>query len=263
VRYQSGTTRRENPQFAALIAQLAEAAIATRTATDAQKDAVAWLNSVRALNFVRGDGTPRLGDVEYQIRLAAAQTRVDRADRDLSRARDAEFSVRQAIEITPREVDEPVMAEHVVTVTTSAKTAQITAHVDLVAGGETLLAQDVTASAQHKETVGEGFAPAGVAPDPDETPDDASMAAQCADRFAGLAAGRVRAAAEAGALRFLVKARDAERAGRTDEAAEGYAMYLLATPDVFSPERSDAARALGELLGIRVALRATPRKEGP
>ena len=53
------------------------------------------------------------------------------------------------------------------------------------------------------------------------------------------------------------------RDGRKDEAAERYALYLLATPEVGSTERAEAARALADLLGVHVALRTGARKEAP
>lgn len=263
VSWQTGTTRRPNPDFTALVAKIDAASSALRAAEDARKDAAAWLEAVQGMGFVNGRSDPRQGAVEYQSKLAAAQVRLGRAEEALTRARDAEFTIRQEAAATPRDLEEPVFSEHVMTVTTLIKTATVTAHVELVSGGATLLSQDVTGSVQHRETVSDGFAPAGLAPDPDDTPDDAAMAEKAADRFAAAAVGRVRVAAEDAALPHLVKAREDEAAGRRDEAAESYAMYLLSTPDVTSPQRADAARALAELLGVHVALRALPRKEEP
>ena len=261
VEYQSGTRREPNPRFAELAASLEQAAAALRRAQDEQKSAAGSLSALRATGFQKGaDGRPRLGDVEFQTRLAAAQSRADDAERAVKRATDAEFEVRQSMQATPREVDVPVRRRHEVTVTTRVKTSQLTAEVS-IAAGDFRDAGAVSADATHKETIAEGFAPGGIAADPDETPDDAEMAARVADRFAALASGRVRAAAENAVRHLLVEARDAERAGRRDDAAELYAMYLLSTPDVVSPERADAARALREVLGVHVALRTGARKE--
>ncbi len=261
VSWQTGTTRTPNSEFTALVSEIDEATSALRAAEDARNDAVKWLQAVEGMGFVKEGANPRLGSVEYQTKLAAAQFRVDRAEEELTRAKDAEFAIRQKAAATPRDLEEPVYSDHVMTITTLVKTATITARVDLVFGGRSLLSRDITGSIQHKETVSDGFAPGGVAPDPDDTPDDAVMAEKAADRFAAAAVGLVREAAEDAALPHLVKAREDEAAGRRDEAAEGYAMYLLSTPDLVSPQRADAARALAELLGVHVALRTTPRKE--
>lgn len=255
VPYKSGTRRKANPGFDELARKLQEASAAVREAEDDHRFAVDVLQNLRAAGFNTSSTNPRIGDVEYRTRLAAAQAVADRAEITLSRAKAEEFDVRQALAVTPREVDEPVWSEHVLTVTTKIKTAQLTARVELASGDERLLAQDVSAAAQHRETVADAFPPGDVPEDPDETPDDATMAERAADRFAAAASGRVRAAAAEGARRHLLAARDAERAGRRDEAAELYSLYLLSTPETASPERAAAARALEELLGVHVALR--------
>jgi predicted pyridoxine 5'-phosphate oxidase superfamily flavin-nucleotide-binding protein len=234
-----------------------------RAAEEEQKNAAAALGSVRSAGFDHADASPHSGDEALQVKLKTAQERADRAGEALKRAKDAEVAARKQAATLNREIEEPVWAEQIVVVTTSSKTVQITAHVELVAGDERLLSQDVTAAAQHRETVSDGYAPGGIAPDPDETPDDATMAALAADRFAAMAAGRVRAAAEGAARKHLAAARSSLTAGRRDEAAESYAMYLLATPDAASPDRAEAARALADLLGVHVALQTTPRKEEP
>jgi hypothetical protein len=263
VRYQSGTVRRSNPAFEALLGKIATASAATQAADDEQKTATALLDSLKALGYAKGDGTPRQGEVEYQTKLAAATVRANRAGEMFQRARDAEIALKQEAGTIPRDIEEPVWAEHVLTITSSTKTAQITAHVELKSGDRSLLSQDVSAAAQHKETVSDGFPPGGIPADPDETPDDAAMAVLAADRFSAIAAGRVRTAAADAARDLLVDARRAESAGKRDAAAEGYAMYLLSTSDAASPERADAARALEELLGVHVALRTGATKEEP
>jgi hypothetical protein len=255
VPYKSGTRRKANPEFDTLARKLQEASAAVREAQDDHRFAVDVLRNLRAAGFNTSSTNPRIGDVEYRTRLAAAQAVADRAEITLSRAKAEEFDVRQALSVTPRQVDEPVWSDHVLTVTTKIKTAQITARVELASGDERLLAQDVSAAAQHRETVADAFPPGGVPEDPDDTPDDATMAERAADRFAAAAAGRVRAASAEGARRHLLAARDAERAGRRDEAAELYSLYLLSTPETASPERAAAARALEDLLGVHVALR--------
>jgi hypothetical protein len=261
VPYQAGTTRSPNPEFDDLISQVDEASAEVRKRADEHRSAVEFLNALGASNYVRTPGSSRIGDVVYETRLAEAQAGADHAKFLLDAAKATEFDLRQKLSATPREIDVPVIAEHVLTVTTRAKTAQLTAHVTLVCGSETLLSEDVSAAAQHKETISDAFEPAGLLADPDDTPDDAVMAALAADRFAAMATGRVRAAAEGGARRHLVAARRAEAAGQRDAAAEAYALYLLSTADVPSPERADAARALRELLGVHVALATGERRE--
>ena len=254
VPYESGKRREPNPAFDDLVAEADEAAAGVRVAAEEHRSALEFLNSLAGSNYVRSPGSSRIGDVVYETRVAEAQARVNDAKFLLDAAKATEFDVRQRISATPREIDVPVMAEHALTVTTRAKSAQITAHIVLTGGDETLLSEDVSAAAQHKETIADGFAPANLDADPDDTPDDAVIAALAADRFAAMATGRVRAAAAGGARRHLVAARKAEAAGQRDAAAESYALYLLSTADVATPERADAARALAELLGVHVAL---------
>ncbi len=254
VPYESGRRHEANPEFDELIAQADEAAGDVRVAADELKSAVEFRDSLNSSSFIRSPGSPKMGDMAYEARLADAQARVNDARLHLDAAKATEFDVRQRLKSTPRELDIPVMSDHLLTVTTRAKTAQITAHVTLLCGADTLLAEDVSAAAQHRETIADGFAPAKLEPDPDDTPDDDVMATLAADRFAAMATGRVRAAAEGGARRHLVAAHKAEAAGRTDAAAEAYALYLLSTADVATPERADAARGLADLLGLHVAL---------
>jgi len=129
--------------------------------------------------------------------------------------------------------------------------SQLTARVTMTLDGACVWTQDVSASADETSPAS---APAT---------DAAAMAAKAADRFAAAAAGGVRVAAEAGPRRFFDAARVAERTGRRDEAAEAYAMYLLATAETASSERTDAARALDELLGVHVALRTGTKRDFP
>jgi len=254
VKYRVGSRRAVNPEVDALARRVEEAATAARVAEIDQVVASAALSDAKTA----GLGTT---DAAMRARIAAAKTRADEADAALQCARDEEAALRKEAKTVAKEIDDPVFAERFIPVTTKTKTAQLSARVTLSLGVESVFAQDVSAAAEHKETISDGFAPAGVPPDPDETPDDAAMAAKAADRFAALAAGGVRAAADAGPRRRLEAARAAQRAGRRDEAAEGYATYLLSTADVASPERADAARALEELLGVHVALRTSPRRD--
>jgi hypothetical protein len=264
VKYQSGTIRKSNPEFDKAAAAVTAAVAGVRTADEERKNAAAAVAGIRPPGFVHDTDTAQhSGDPYFQAKLAAAQERLDKADDAAKRARDAEKDARAHAATLDREIDEPVWAEHVVVVTTSAKTVQITAHVDLAGKEGKLLSQDVTAAAQHKETVSDGWAPGGIPPDPDETPDDATMAARAADRFAAMAGGRVRAAAAAAGHPHLTAAREALRAGKRDEAAEAFAMYLLSTPDAASTDRAEAAKALADLLGVHVALQTAPRKEEP
>jgi hypothetical protein len=262
VPYEAGRRREPNPEFDDLVAEADEAAEKVRVAAEEHRSAIEFLNSLSGSNSVRTPGPLRIGDVGYETRVAEAQARVGDAKFLLDAAKATEFDVRQRIAATPREIDVPVMAEHPLTVTTRAKSAQITAHVVLTGGADTLLSEDVSAAAQHKETIADGFAPANLAADPDDTPGDDVIAALAADRFAAMATGRVRAAAEGGARRHLAAARKAQAAGQRDAAAESYALFLLSTADVATPERADAARALAELLGVHVALATgVPRED--
>ena len=261
VPYESGTRLEANPEFDELIAEADEAAAVVRTSVEEYDSALEFRDSLGGSNYVRTPGAPR-GDPAYETRFAEAQSRVDDARLRLDAAKASEFDVRQRIKATPREIDVPIMADHFLTVTTRAKTAQITAHVTLTSGDETLLAEDVSAAAQHKETISDAFEPAGLAADDDETPDDSVMAVLAADRFAAMATGRVRAAAEGGARRHLAAAKREESAGRRDAAAEAYALYLLSTSDVATPERADAVRALADLAGVHVAVAGVARGGG-
>jgi hypothetical protein len=262
VKYQTGTIKHPNPDFDKAAAAVTSAVKVVHAAEEEQKAAATALGLVKSAGFVPS-ATSQSNDALYQQKLRVAQDRADRADDALQRATDAERDARAHAATFDRDIEEPVWAERDVVVTTSQKTVQITAHVELTASGVTLLSQDVTAAAQHKETVSDGYAPGGIAADPDETPDDDTMDALAADRFAAMAAGRVRTASEGAAHKHLVAAREALGAGRRDEAAESYAMYLLATADAASPDRAEAAKALGDLLGVHVALQTTPRKDAP
>ena len=89
------------------------------------------------------------------------------------------------------------------------------------------------------------------------------MAVRAADQFAGLAAGRVRSAAE-GRGQALARRGPRRRARGAHGRGRGSVRDVpFATPDVVSPERADAARALAELLGVHVVLRTAARKEEP
>jgi hypothetical protein len=261
VSYRVGSKRKTNPELDALALRLEAANVALRAAQADRDDAAARLKALTAPSLANGESAPRLSQSELRAAIAAAQKNADATEATLKSAKDAQAAADSAAKSAPREIDEAVMSEHVLPVTTKTKTAQLSAHVALSLASETVWSQDVSAVAEHKETISDGFAPAGIPPDPDDTPDDAAMAAKAADRFAALAAGGLRAAAEAGPRRRLEAARAAERAGRRDEAAEGYAMYLLSTADVATPERADAARALEELLGVHVVLRTAPRRD--
>ena len=262
VKYQSGTIKRPNPEFDAAAAAVTSAVRVVRAADEEQKAAAAALGLVQSSGFVPSNSS-QSNDTLYQQKLRVAQDRADRADDALQRAKDTERDARAHAATFDRDIEEPVWTERDVVVTTSQKTVQITAHLRLTASGTELLSQDVTAAAQHKETVSDGYAPGGILADPDETPDDETMDALAADRFAAMAAGRVRAASEGAARKHLLAARESLKAGSRDDAAESYAMYLLATPDAASPDRAEAAKALEDLLGVHVALQTTPRKDEP
>jgi hypothetical protein len=260
VRYKSGSTRRPNPAFVAAAAEVTAAAKVVQGAEAERKSAADEMEALRSTGFAHSEGSPSSGDVAFKQKVVKAQARTTAADEALAKAREAESAARAKAATFDREIEDPMWAEQDVVVTTSQKTVQLTAHVELTSAGEMLLSQDVTGSAQHRETVSDAYPAAGIAADLDETPDDETMTARAIDRFAAAAAGLARTAAGGAAERHLRTARAALAAGRSDEAVEAFALYLLATPDAASAGRAEAAKALTDLLGVHVALQTAPRK---
>ncbi len=226
-------------------------------------DAQEELGRLEEIPFVRGPSGRRVrqGQAQFELRLARAESRVANLQRREGALAAEENAARERLLVIPQQRSVPVFGEHPLEVVELRKVAKITVRLRLVAGDKTLLDADVTGTAAHDEVIAPAFPEAGIEEDPDDTPDDAAMARDAAAHFAVVAAGRIRAAAEQAARRFLVDARAAERAGRAAEAAEGYALYLLSTAEVASPRRADAARALFDLGGVRVPLRTGAPKD--
>lgn len=266
VRYVAGTRDSRNPAAARLDEELGAARKKLADAGEVATSAETRLRELEALPFGKGPGgrVGTEGDVVYQTRLASARAAVSDARRAVQAAQQDEFGVRQRILATPANVAEAVWAEAPLEVTTLSKSAEIVVRLRVLDGDEELLARNVTGAAVHRETVAPALPAAGVAADPDDTPDDATMAARAADRFAEEASGAVRGAAERGARRLLEEARAAERRSEPQAAAEAYAAFLLSTPETATPERADAARALHEILGsppvVRTGYRADVRR---
>lgn len=257
VRYVVGQRDVENPEASALAVETDRVRARLDAAEESLRSAETRLRKIKELPFIQNPGgtVVREGDVTYQTQLANAEAGVEDAKRKRDAVKTEEFALRQRIAATPGLVGEPVYAEHPLPVTTRTKTFQMAARLKVVAGGETLLDDPVSASAEHRETVAPAFPEGGVAEDPDETPDDAEMASRAAGQFAAVVGGKVRAAVEQGALRLLRDAREKEKAGDFAGAVEGYATYLLVTPETATPERAAAARALLERAGLRTSLR--------
>lgn len=220
-------------------------------------DAQEELDRLESVAFQRGPSGRRIsqGQAHYEIAISRAESKLAnlrRREKDLA---DVETAARERLLATPRQIEVPVWGERQVEVLEFKKVASVRVHLRLAAGDETLLEADVTGSAVHDELIAPEIPDADLPADPDQTPDDAAMARDAAAHFATVAAGRIREAAEQAARRFLLDARTAEQAGRKEEAAEGYALYLLSTAEVASPHRADAARALYDLVGVRVPLR--------
>jgi hypothetical protein len=263
VRFRAGSRRVPNPAVETMPSRLEAAAAAARDARRAQEAAAEVVRTVETASRAPAEAGKRAPEAELKTVLESAKARAAEADARLKSAVEAEAALKEESKTMPREIDEPVWVERVVPVDMKSRIAQLSAQVTLSLGASAVFSQEINAAAEHKETVSAGLAQGGVPVDPDETPDDDAMAAKAADRFASLASGCVRAAADAGPRRKFEAAQAAERAGRRDEAAEGYATYLLSTADVVSPERADAARALGELLGVHVVLRTTAKRDAP
>ncbi len=263
VEVQVGSRTEANPERSAAESELAASRERLENLEKQLAAANEELAQVRSLPFRRAAGgeRPGQGQVSYELAVARAQTRVKNLEREKSETEATEAAARRALSALPASREVPVMGTRNVDVTTYRKVASVTAHLRLAGAGDALFDADVTGSASHDETVAPAVPEAGLADDPDAAPDDAEMARRAADHFASVASGTLRAAAEQEARRFLDDARAAERAGRADEAAEGYALYLLATPEVATPRRADAARALQELTGVHVALRTGAPEE--
>ncbi len=257
VRVQTGVREEVNPAAAEAAADLdrveAREAIGARELEDARDE----LSELESLPHVKGPRGKRIGTArsELEIAIARAQIRVNRAQRRHDDLAGEALRARTRVSTTPTRAEIPIWGERARSIVEFRKAATLTASIQLTDGSDTLLDAPVSGSASHDEVIADALPDAGLPADPDETPDDAEMARRAAEHFAGLAAGQVRTAAIAAARHLLQDARAAERAGRTDDAAEGYAMYLLVTPEVASPQRADAARALRELAGVSVAVR--------
>ena len=265
VRFVAGTHDTANPAAVRLDAELTGARNRLARARELQMSAETRLRELEALGYGRGAGgtVGTEGDIALQSRIASARTAVENTKRAATVAERAEFDIRQHILQTPSTVAESVWEERPVEVTTLIKTAEIVADVRVMDGTQTLFDQKVTGSDVHRETVSPGIPEGGIAADPDETPNDAVMAARAADRLADAVAGKIRATAESAARRLLEEARASERGGDSAAAAETYAVYLLTTSETATPERAAAARALYEILGSAPVLRTGFEPEVP
>lgn len=257
IRYE--TTKREvaNPEADRIEAQIATARTDLAIAANAVADAQARLRRLEELAFAAPSAgqRPTAGEASYQTKLAAARADVDSAQRRADALRSDEAALRERYRQTPRTRSEPVFAETYLAVTTSMRTCQVAAQITITEGDRVLLEESISAAAEHRETTSPALREAGIPADPDETPNDAEMAARGADRFAGAAAARIREIAEDAARPLLLKGREMERAKDAAGAAETYALFLLSTPETATPERAAAARSIAELTGLRTALR--------
>jgi hypothetical protein len=263
VRYVSGMRNATSPAAVQLGADLTAARSRLERASDQVAVAETNLRHLRNLGYGRGAGgtVPTEGDAALQTQIAGAEASLENARRVADRALREEFDIRQRILATPATVAEPVWDDVAIEVTTLFKTAEVVVHLRVLDGDRVLLDEPVSASEVHRETVAPAVPSAGIAADPDDTPDDAAMAVLASAKFADNAAGRVRHAVEGAARRLLEEARAAERGGDPAAAAETYAVFLLSTPENATPERAAAARAIFEILGAAPALRTGFRPE--
>jgi hypothetical protein len=256
-RYVAGSRDAANPEVAELTAGLEEIRGRLARARENAVTAEANLRQSKTLAFGSSPGTQVAvgSDAGLQKKIADAEARLESATRAVRAVEREEADVLKKILSSPDTVTETVWKERPVEVTTLVKTAQVVAQVRVLDGATVLLDEKATGSDVHRETVAPGWEPGGIAPDPDESPDDATMAARAADGLAEGVAGKIRGSAEQAAKRLLEDARAAEGRGETDAAAECYALFLFSTPETATPERADAARALTGFLGAPPALR--------
>jgi len=256
VTVQVGTRVEPGPNMEPLVKRLGEVHEEVLVAEEELDDAEDELRRIVDMPYIhptRG-GRSRLGEVYYNEMLRRAQARTARAKRDIERVRALDRGVREEIRAADGHLEIPIYEERERTVENHNISASVTIRLTLEDEEGTLLSQPVTGSTRHRETVAPGFPEGGVPEDADEAPDDVEMTRRAAAHFASIASGLVRLHAEKAARHFLEDARAAEKEGRRDDAAEAYALYLLATPEISSPQRAAAAQAFEELTGIHVPL---------
>lgn len=249
-----GTRSEPAPGMEELGARLQEAQTAVRDADEELRKARDDYRTVDEMPFIepwRG-GRSRIGEVYYARLLAKSEQRVREAEYAAKQARAAELSVRETVRSVVGHVEVPILEERTRTVRQIQCSAEITVELRLTDDEGPLLEQSVTGSTRWRETVAPGFPDGGVPADLDESPDDTTLVTRAEANLAGLVSGMVRSRAEVAARRYLVRAREAEAAGRKNEAAEAYAVYLLCTAEGATPDRAAAAHAFEDLTGHRV-----------
>jgi len=212
----------------------------------------AELRALRAAPFTRSRGTSA---ASLDLAIARAQQLVTSLETRRTELLTEEEGARRAVATTPPSHRADVTEPRRVRITSFRKAAVVTARVRLMDAGAVLLDERISGSSVHDERVHEGVPAADLDEDPDDSPDAAGMAGLAQDHLARLVAARVRSAAAQGARRYLAAADAARAAGRTSDATEGYALYLLVTPDVASEGRDRAARLLREMTGFEPPVR--------
>lgn len=262
VRFLAGTRAVENPASESWLRELAAVA-EERELRDLELEAARdLLERLEAVPFVDRPVVRRArrGELEFRTRIAEAESRVRTLEREVQRLDGHALRLQEALRNTPDELEEPVFEVHQLPVRSWDSVAKLTVRVTVGRGDEVLLEQNLAGTHRHTEHVAPAFPRGDVPEDPDESPTEAELAERAVADWLDLVARRVQGLAVDAALPLLASAREAEQAGRSTQAAERYARYLLGTPDVPSAERAAAARALRELVGVEVALRAEPTR---
>ncbi len=247
-----GERLESNPAAAAAADRLKQARQDLAHVDENLAAANAELRALRASPF---SGSRRNSAESLDLAMARARELVKALETQRAELRTEEQKARRAVVAAPptRRVD--VTESRRVKITSFRKAAVVTARVRLLDSGAVLLDERISGSAVHDERFHDGVPGADLAEDPDESPDDLGMAGLAEEHLARLVAARLRSAAAQGAGRYLTAADAALAAGRTSDATEGYALYLLVTPDVASEARERAARALRETAGFEPPVR--------
>jgi hypothetical protein len=257
VRYVAATRPVANPVNDDLLAKIQASQMRRDAADRSVADAKARVRKILDMAYGTAGAGPQVtqDNPVWQQRLAAARRELAELETKAGTVAIEERALLRKLQGTSATADEPVWAEATVDVATVLYTAQMTARVRLLDGATVLFDEEMTASAEHRETSHPAVPEAALPEDTDDVPSAADMAARAADRLAAVAAGPLRAAAERAAGRVLEHARERRAAGAKEAAAEAYALYLLSTSETASPGRAEAARAVAELTGFRTALR--------
>jgi tetratricopeptide (TPR) repeat protein len=187
----------------------------------------------------------------YDSALSVQRSRIRTAERNLDRATAAATDVRAALARTPTVLSREIHAEGRYRVTTRRGEGRAEAALSMVEAGDRLTPRNFVASAkvEFEDLETAGFAPAGIAADPNELPTEAATRDRLMTKLVARISGQMRGALETLAVRHLNAARDADAETRL----EAQALFLLCGVRGSGQVRLEAEKALRAATGLTVA----------